>query len=1007
MKQFRSPHRSAGVWPEAIFTVALILLAGIPAARAELLPFEPDDTLEEIRYKIDHNGYSFAVAPNWVFNMDPEEKAAFFSRHRPSSPRRHSAHDEIGPLGVRLGKTALPATFDWRNYSGRSYVGPVRDQGACGSCYAFGAAAAAEGSYNWMMGKYDDNRSDFSEAFIAFCLSDHYGGFNGCSGANYDYDELQALVDYGVAAESDYPYQDYEQACPFSAYPPLTRFKSWHRITCNDIEAIKTAIMTYGVVDAAVYVGSAFVAYAGGVYEDTNTDCTGSPCYYTTSNHAIALVGWDDNPPEGGGGCWILRNSWGSDWGEGGYMRIRYTSAVVGCAASYLVYEDTGSGAVKIASFNVSKVGTIAGEETIRTFQGLQPDIALLQEWGMAAGAHRGYVDEAFGPQFYYYLGWAPEFFGPGSAMNNGIVSRWTITSSGFWKDAVSPNTNDAVAWAEIDLPGETDLLAVSLHLKAGDTAQDKADRITQANSVKANIESYQTSQGFNGYVVVGGDCNFANYQDAALEVFSTFLSPTNHRPADHLGNQNTNEKRDRPYDWVMPDPALDAKHTPLVIGTENYRYDDGIVFDSHVFWAQGDDPAPSPDTELWNLPPVRYGDSHSGATDHMAVMKAFAVSAGPAPTPAPITMGPISGRVYDRETGRGISGVYVRAFGGMVSAGLSDGNGYYRTSTLNAGSYTVLADSSSQPEYRNQYYNQKDSAVQAWLVPSNTGGIDFPLYRRYVYPTPTPGETPQPPPEWLPSSIDTADYDGDGTSDIAVFRPFTGLWAVKGLTRFYFGRAGDIPVPGDYAGDGTSDFAVFRSASGLWAVRGVTRAYLGQAEDLAVPGDYAGTGSAGFAVFRPSSGLWTIRNLTREYFGRPGDLPVPFTSGSGKKEMVVFRRDNGLWAVRGVTRAYFGRNGDLPVPGDYSGGGTADAAVFRDSSGLWAARGGDRTYFGGSGDRAVPGNYRGFSAVDISVFRGNTGLWAVRGQTRMYFGQAGDRPASGLAVNPSGAPVL
>jgi hypothetical protein len=187
------------------------------------------------------------------------------------------------------------------------------------------------------MGLYDDQCVDFSEAFVAFCLSDHYSGFDGCHGSTYDYEELNALVDYGICCEADYPYTDDEQTCPLTAYPSTVRFESWNRVPCSDIEAIKTAIMTYGVVDAAVYAGSAFQAYSGGVYEDLNGSCASSPCYYTPTNHAIALVGWDDNPPEGGGGCWILRNSWGSNWGEEGYMRIIYTSARVACEVCYLV----------------------------------------------------------------------------------------------------------------------------------------------------------------------------------------------------------------------------------------------------------------------------------------------------------------------------------------------------------------------------------------------------------------------------------------------------------------------------------------------------------------------------------------------------------------------------------------------------------------------------------------------------------------------------------------------
>ena len=106
---------------------------------------------------------------------------------------------------------------------------------------------------------------------------------------------------------------------------------------CGDIEAIKTAIITYGVVDAAVDASN-FSSYSGGVYDDDATSCYENPCYYTPVNHAIALVGWDDNPPEGGGGCWILRNSWGNGWGENGYMRLRYNAARVACEACYLVF---------------------------------------------------------------------------------------------------------------------------------------------------------------------------------------------------------------------------------------------------------------------------------------------------------------------------------------------------------------------------------------------------------------------------------------------------------------------------------------------------------------------------------------------------------------------------------------------------------------------------------------------------------------------------------------------
>ncbi|MBL7205842.1 MAG: hypothetical protein ISS63_16175 [Desulfobacteraceae bacterium] len=309
---------------------------------AQILKFKSGDTLEEIRAKIKNNGYSFKVARNWVFDMSPERREKLFNRRTPVFPRMADFHDEIGPLSMHLSKQ-LPSSLDWRNYSGHSYIGPIRDQGDCGSCYAFSACAAAEGTYNYANGLYDASCADFSEAYIAFCLSDYYWGFDGCEGTDYDYDELTALTVYGVCNEDVYPYQDHEQLCGVSRASQTVTFESWHRVPCGDTDAIKTAIMTYGVVDAAVMATSAFSAYSRGVYQDANTSCDSNPCYYTPTNHAIALVGWDDNPPEGGGGCWILRNSWGTSWGENGYMRIRYGSARVNCEVCYLIAQPSAT----------------------------------------------------------------------------------------------------------------------------------------------------------------------------------------------------------------------------------------------------------------------------------------------------------------------------------------------------------------------------------------------------------------------------------------------------------------------------------------------------------------------------------------------------------------------------------------------------------------------------------------------------------------------------------------
>jgi len=239
-------------------------------------------------------------------------------------------------------------------------------------------------------------------------------------------------------------------------------------------------------------------------------------------------------------------------------------------------------------------------------------------------------------------------------------------------------------------------------------------------------------------------------------------------------------------------------------------------------------------------------------------------------------------------------------------------------------------------------------------------------------------------------------DFNGDGTSDIAVFRENSGLWAVRNLTRIYFGNTFDYPVPGDYNGNGTTEIAVFRDSSGLWAIRGVTRVYFGGPSDMARSGDYDGDGTWEAGIFRPGSGLWAIRGVTRLYFGASFDNPIPgYYSGGSSLEPAVFRPSSGLWAIRNLSRLYFGSSADTPAAGNYTGSAAWIPAVFNSPTGLWAVRGTTRYYFGGSLDRSVPADYDGNDQDDIGIFRESSGLWAARGLTRLYFGSSGDIPVT------------
>jgi DNA-binding beta-propeller fold protein YncE len=239
-------------------------------------------------------------------------------------------------------------------------------------------------------------------------------------------------------------------------------------------------------------------------------------------------------------------------------------------------------------------------------------------------------------------------------------------------------------------------------------------------------------------------------------------------------------------------------------------------------------------------------------------------------------------------------------------------------------------------------------------------------------------------------------DYDGNGTSDIAIFREDSGLWSIRDITRVYFGSSGDELVPGDYDADGTTDIGIFRKSSGLWAIRDVTRTYFGTSTDLAVPLRSNPSSACNIGIFRSASGLWAEKGVTRVYFGAHGDQPVPGDYDcNGTEDIAIFREDSGLWAIRNISRIYFGNSDDEPVPGDYNKSGCWSPGIFRPLSGMWAIRGVTRVYFGVSSDYPVPADYDGSGGDNIGIFRKSSGLWAVYGITRFYYGTNGDIPAT------------
>jgi len=239
-------------------------------------------------------------------------------------------------------------------------------------------------------------------------------------------------------------------------------------------------------------------------------------------------------------------------------------------------------------------------------------------------------------------------------------------------------------------------------------------------------------------------------------------------------------------------------------------------------------------------------------------------------------------------------------------------------------------------------------------------------------------------------------DYNGDGTSDIAIFRASSGAWMVRSLTRVWFGAASDQPVPRDYSGDGAWDFAIYRPSLGKWMVRGLTSAFYGVATDVPVPGDYDGDGASDIALFRPSIGKWLVRSGLQAYYGFAADTVVPGDyNGDGTTDIAVFRPSIGKWLVRGGTQVYYGVATDTVVPGDYTGDGSCDFAVWRETNGVWLVKNGPHVYWGTSGDVVQPADYDGDGTMDFAVWRPASSRWIIYNFVNYYYGAPTDEPVT------------
>ena len=238
--------------------------------------------------------------------------------------------DELSPKP--LVRHDLPSSFSWLNYSGHDWTTPARDQGWCGSCWAFGAVSALESRIN-IAWNAPDLDVDLSEQYILSCLP----AAGSCAGGN-SYTAYKLIRSEGatgnhcngIITEDCLPYEADDtvpcsQKCPDwrSHLLPITGCGCWNPHYPDDVAAIKSQVINEGPVVTYFYASGDFIQW-GNTHHSPNDYYSYVPS--TSSNHAVTIVGYKDDPSVGHGGYWIVKNSWGTGWGYNGFFNIEYGS---------------------------------------------------------------------------------------------------------------------------------------------------------------------------------------------------------------------------------------------------------------------------------------------------------------------------------------------------------------------------------------------------------------------------------------------------------------------------------------------------------------------------------------------------------------------------------------------------------------------------------------------------------------------------------------------------------
>ena len=255
---------------------------------------------------------NFTMGVNQFTDLTPEE---FKDQYIGGFKSAGDLKSEVGSYGCKSFSSSAsgsPKSMDWRD---KNVVNPVRDQGQCGSCWAFATTANAESVWAISSGEL----LDLSEEFLVDCASG-VGYFNmGCNGGQPD-SAFKYMINNGQCTESSYPYKagvtKTAGTCQTCADSPV-KFSNCYDVAPKDQISLMAAVSNQPVAIAIEADTRYFQSYSGGILD--SADCG------TSLDHAVEIVGYGS---ENGQDYWNVRNSWADSWGEQGYVRIKKTSSV-------------------------------------------------------------------------------------------------------------------------------------------------------------------------------------------------------------------------------------------------------------------------------------------------------------------------------------------------------------------------------------------------------------------------------------------------------------------------------------------------------------------------------------------------------------------------------------------------------------------------------------------------------------------------------------------------------